>query len=313
MRIVFAGTPALAAQCLSGLLNSEHEIIAVYTQPDKPAGRGQQLTASPVKQLALEHQIPVYQPTTLRDSNAQLIFAELQPDIMIVAAYGLILPSAILTTPTYGCLNIHVSLLPRWRGAAPIQQAILAGDKVTGVTIMQMDAGLDTGDILLKEETVISDDDTSATLHDKLAKQGSELIIKALRQLAQGQIQKQKQDDSQACYAGKINKADAKINWQQSAWQISRMIRAYNPWPVAFTQLGERIIKIYAAQVLPQTTASTPGTILSLTKDRVLVATGDGVLALAQVQLPGKKVLDIKDVLNAPGHVFQPGVVFDAN
>ncbi|RKZ96443.1 MAG: methionyl-tRNA formyltransferase, partial [Gammaproteobacteria bacterium] len=235
LKIIFAGTPDFAAVALQSLLDSQHEIIAVYTQPDRPAGRGRKLTASPVKALALEHDIPVYQPVSLKDEAAQQELIELQADIMIVVAYGLILPEIILAAPQYGCLNIHASILPRWRGAAPIQRAILAGDQATGVTIMQMDKGLDTGDMLLINRCAINPGDTASSLHDQLALMGGTAIMQTLADIEAHRLQPQAQDDTQATYAHKLDKQEAQIDWHQDADDIVRKIQAFNSWPVAYT------------------------------------------------------------------------------
>ncbi|MDX1811781.1 MAG: methionyl-tRNA formyltransferase, partial [Gammaproteobacteria bacterium] len=242
MKIIYAGTPEFAAVALRALLKTSHEIIAVYTQPDRPAGRGRKLTPSAVKQVALEHNIPVYQPASLKDESAQQELANLNADIMVVAAYGLLLPKAVLDIPIRGCLNIHGSLLPRWRGAAPIQRAIEAGDAETGITIMQMDVGLDTGDMLLKKSCEITDADTTATLHDKLAELGGAAIVEALDLLEKNALPAEKQDDAQAVYAHKLNKAEAVVNWNESAAIIQRKIRAFNPWPVAQTVYDEKVL-----------------------------------------------------------------------
>ncbi|MGB2324877.1 MAG: methionyl-tRNA formyltransferase, partial [Pseudomonadales bacterium] len=238
LRIIFAGTPEFAAQHLQALVDSEHQILAVYSQPDRPAGRGRKLTASPVKQLAVAHNIDVQQPLSLKDAEAQAHLAAYKADIMIVVAYGLLLPEAVLNTPRLGCINVHASLLPRWRGAAPIQRALLAGDKDTGVTIMQMEAGLDTGPMLLKQHIAITATDTSASLHDKLATCGSSSLVEALQQITT--LTSETQDDSQANYANKLTKDEGLIDWQTPATAISRQVRGLNPWPVAYTDFGEQ-------------------------------------------------------------------------
>ena len=256
LNIIFAGTPDFAAQHLQALIDSPHNVIAVYTQPDKPAGRGKKLQASPVKQLAEQHQILVYQPKSLRKPETQAELTALQADVMVVVAYGLILPQAVLDAPTYGCLNVHGSLLPRWRGAAPIQRAIWAGDKQTGVTIMQMDAGLDTGDMLHKVFCDIDLQDTSADLYHKLAEIAPNALIEVLNHLTDGTFIAEPQDDTQSNYAEKLSKEEAKLDWQLSAGQLERNIRAFNPWPMAYLQLTDeqgnpQTLKVYQATVLP--------------------------------------------------------------
>lgn len=236
LRIIYAGTPDFSVAGLDALVASVHEVIAVYTQPDRPAGRGRGFKASPVKEKALLHNIPVYQPESLKDETAQQELTQLDADLMVVTAYGLLLPVAVLETPRLGCINIHASLLPKWRGAAPIQRAILAGDNKTGITIMQMDKGLDTGDMLAVASCDINDDDTASTLHDKLMALGAEALMSALPAIAEQTISRVEQNDAEACYAEKLVKSEAKINWQQSAVEIERAVRAYNAWPVAYCQ-----------------------------------------------------------------------------
>ncbi len=307
VRIVFAGTPEFAANALAALLQTEHEIVAVYSQPDRKAGRGQKLTASPVKQLALEHALPVYQPLHFKSSTedglaAQAELAALHADVMVVAAYGLILPQTVLDTPKYGCLNIHASLLPRWRGAAPIQRAIAAGDAITGVTIMQMAAGLDTGDMLYQTHCPIHADDTSATLHDKLALQGAQAICHVLTNAAvleHFQATGQVQNESETCYAHKLVKAEACIDWTKSAAHIDRNIRAFNPWPMAYIpQTDGSAIRVWHSMPsnLINTTAMV-GEIVALDKHGVHVRCGDGqLLCLTQLQWPGGKAQDAAQI-----------------
>lgn len=312
LNIIFAGTPEIALPSLQALIDSPHNVIAVYTQPDKPAGRGRKLTASPVKELAQQYDIPVFQPKTLRNAEAQQEFAALQPDLMVVIAYGLILPQVILDIPTHGCINEHVSLLPRWRGAAPIQHAILNGDKQTGVTIMQMDAGLDTGDMLYKISTDISDQDTSQTLHDRLAKLSAEGLQAVLEQIQKDNLKPKAQGNAQATIAGKINKQDGKIDWSKSAVEIDRLVRAYNPWPSAQATLNNQTIKIHKTKVINETSSQQPGAITHLDKHHIHIATGDGILQIEQLQLPGSKRLSATDVLNSKKDLFNIGNQFDA-
>ncbi|MGV8935402.1 MAG: methionyl-tRNA formyltransferase, partial [Gallionellaceae bacterium] len=278
MKIIFAGTPEFAASALAALLDSGHKVAAVLTQPDRPAGRGMQLTQSPVKQLALRHQIPVLQPSSLKNSEILHQLAEFNADVMIVAAYGLILPTAVLQMPRYGCLNIHASLLPRWRGAAPIQRSLLAGDIETGITIMQMDEGLDTGAMLLKTHCPISLHDTTLSLHDKLEKLGAEAIITALEQLEAGNLMAVIQDNTAATYAAKISKAEAQLDWKLTAAELARTIRAYNPFPGAYTLLNGLPIKIWQATEVNAVSAGTAGSVVEISKQGIKVACGNGVL-----------------------------------
>lgn len=309
LRIVFAGTPDFAAQQLRSLLASEHELVAVYTQPDRPAGRGKKLTASPVKQLAVEHGIPVHQPPTLKAAQAQAELAELNADIMVVVAYGLLLPQAVLNIPRLGCINIHASLLPRWRGAAPIQRAIEAGDTVSGITIMQMDAGLDTGDMLVKAECPIRADDTAATLHDRLSELAGPATITALQQLQSGQAQPKSQDDSKSTYAAKISKAEAALDWRRPAQELERQVRAFNPFPIAFMRIPdqEAPIRVWAAEVVDADASATPATIIAVAPTGLDIACGEGMLRLTTLQLPGKKALPIADLLRGHPDLFAPG------
>lgn len=313
LNIIFAGTPDFAAQHLQALIDSPHNVIAVYTQPDKPAGRGKKLQASPVKQLAEQHHIPVYQPKSLRKPETQAELTALHADVMVVVAYGLILPQAVLDAPTYGCLNVHGSLLPRWRGAAPIQRAIWAGDKQTGVTIMQMDAGLDTGDMLHKVFCDIDLQDTSADLYHKLAEIAPNALIEVLNHLTDGTFTAEPQDDMQSNYAEKLSKEEAKLDWQLSAAQLERNIRAFNPWPMAYLQLADeqgnpQTLKVYQATVLPSV-SQTPGTIISADKNGIQIATADGVLNLLQLQPAGKKPMSAQDLLNGRADWFAVGKV----
>ncbi|MGX2966733.1 methionyl-tRNA formyltransferase [Ursidibacter sp. B-7004-1] len=312
LNIIFAGTPDFAATHLQALLNSQHNVIAVYTQPDKPAGRGKKLQASPVKQLAEQHNIPVYQPKSLRKEEAQAELQALNADVMVVVAYGLILPETVLNAPKYGCLNVHGSLLPRWRGAAPIQRAIWAGDNETGITIMQMDIGLDTGDMLYKVVTPITPIETSATLYAKLAELAPPALIEVLNALENGQFSPEKQQDELANYAEKLTKEEAKLDWNLTACQLERNIRAFNPAPIAYLTLVregvEERIKIYQANVLPHQ-AKTAGTILAVDKNGIQIATQEGVLNITQLQPAGKKPMFIQDFLNGRSDWFEIGKI----
>ncbi|MGM3183386.1 methionyl-tRNA formyltransferase [Dickeya oryzae] len=307
LRIIFAGTPDFAAQHLAALLSSEHEIVGVFTQPDRPAGRGNKLTPSPVKVLAEQHGIPVFQPKSLRLGENQQIVAGLNADVMVVVAYGLILPQAVLDMPRLGCINVHGSLLPRWRGAAPIQRALWAGDGLTGVTIMQMDAGLDTGAMLHKIECPILPDDTSATLYDKLAKLGPQGLMETLAQLSSSQVTAQVQDDSLATYAEKLSKEEARLDWQLSAEQLERCIRAFNPWPVSYFLVEEQPVKVWKAQALDTQHQQQPGTVLAADKEGIRVATANGILNIQILQPSGKKAMSAQDLLNSRREWFIPG------
>ena len=308
LKIIFAGTPDFAAQHLAALLSSEHEVIAVYTQPDRPAGRGKKLQASAVKQLALENNLPVFQPESLKDANAQQQLVELNADLMVVVAYGLLLPQVVLDTPRLGCINVHGSLLPKWRGAAPIQRSIWAGDEYAGVTIMQMDIGLDTGDMLLKAQIKIAEQDTSATLYNKLAELGPQALIDCIQQIEAGTAVAEAQDDSQASYAKKLSKEEALIDWQLPAAQLERNIRAFNPWPMAFFNCNNQAIKVHKAQVLSSDKKLPVGTIVQADKSGIDVQTSDGILRLLELQLPGKKPLAVADILNGRADWFQQGI-----
>lgn len=303
--LIFAGTPQFSVKTLSALIDAGYEVKAVYTQPDRPAGRGRHITFSPVKTLAIEKNIPVYQPQSLRDENEQKILTSLQADIMIVVAYGLLLPLAVLQAPRYGCINVHASLLPRFRGAAPIQRAILAGDDKTGVTIMQMDKGLDTGDMLYKVDCPIYSDDTSGTLHDRLAGLGAEALLKTLEQL--DSLIPEKQNNELATYAHKILKEEARLDWNKSAAELHRKIRAFDPWPIADSTCDEIIFRIWQAEIIAENTQAEPGEILQLSKQGIDVATGDGILRLLKIQLPGGKPLPVSDILNARSKLFSIG------
>ncbi|WP_375055981.1 methionyl-tRNA formyltransferase [Zobellella sp. DQSA1] len=307
LNIIFAGTPDFAARHLQALLGSEHNVVAVYTQPDRPAGRGKKLTPSPVKVLAEQAGVAVLQPESLRQEAAQQQLAALDADIMVVVAYGLILPQVVLDTPRLGCINVHGSLLPRWRGAAPIQRAIWAGDAATGVTIMQMDKGLDTGAMLHKASLPITPEDTSASLYEKLADIGPKALLHTLEQLAAGSAVAEPQDDAQANYAEKLSKEEARIDWRQPAAQIERCVRAFNPWPVSYFMIGEHNLKLWRAEARDEASELAPGTILRAGKQGIDVATGAGVLRLLSLQPPGKKAMSCQDLLNARKDWFEPG------
>ncbi|MBB1477700.1 methionyl-tRNA formyltransferase [Shewanella sp. SG41-3] len=308
LKIIFAGTPDFAAGHLQALIDSEYEVIAAYTQPDRPAGRGKKLTASPVKDLALKNGIAVFQPSSLRNEEAQAELASLNADIMVVVAYGLILPKIVLDTPRLGCINVHGSILPRWRGAAPIQRALWAGDTQTGVTIMQMDIGLDTGDMLLKTHLPIEDTDTSASLYEKLAEQGPKALVQALFGLSEGSLKAEKQDETLANYAEKLSKEEARLDWHKSAKQLWQEIRAFNPWPVSYFDHQQSSIKVWQADYSPELCSQAPGTIIAATKQGIEVATADGKLIIKTMQLPNKKPLDVADILNARGDWFTAGI-----
>ncbi|KUJ71199.1 methionyl-tRNA formyltransferase [Thiomicrospira sp. WB1] len=296
LNIVFAGTPDFAVPALSALIDSPHTVCGVYTQPDRPAGRGRKLTPSPVKAKALEHDLPVFQPQNFKDPDDRATLQALRPDLMVVVAYGLILPQSVLDIPTYGCLNIHGSLLPRWRGAAPIQRAIEAGDPQTGVTIMQMAAGLDTGPMLTTLATEIDATDTAQSLHDRLADLGAQALMTTLDQLTDTGVTPIAQDDAQATYAQKLSKAEAAIDWHQPAQPITRKIQAFNPWPVATTQWQTQTLRLWEAQCRPELSSSAaPGTVLSVQPEGVDVATGEGMVRLITVQPPGKKAMAAYD------------------
>lgn len=308
MRIVFAGTPDFAATHLRALLDSQANIVGVYTQPDRPAGRGKKLMASPVKQLALDNDLPVFQPINFKEQADRDELANLKPDLMVVVAYGLLLPQSVLDIPTHGCINSHASLLPRWRGAAPIQRAIEAGDATTGVTVMQMEAGLDTGPMIQKVETPIMPSDTGGSLHDRLMDLGSKAVVDVVNKIASGPVLKEIQDDSLSCYAHKLKKEEALINWNVSADEVVQKIRAFNPVPMSYTLLGDSRIRILKAQVYPQNTYSIPGTVTTVNNMGIIIACHQGAVVLEQVQLPGKKPMMVSDLLNG-NHPFQENYV----
>jgi len=299
LRIVFAGTPEFSVPPLEALRAAGHELVAVYTQPDRPAGRGQSVTASPVKRRALEFGIPVEQPVTLKTPDAVERLRTFDADLMVVVAYGLILPQAVLDVPRLGCWNIHASLLPRWRGAAPIQRAILAGDAVTGITIMQMEAGLDTGPMLLVRETPIGPRELGGELHDRLSLLGAEAIVAAIGEWQAGHIQPVPQPSAGVTYAAKLSKAEARIDWTQPAVAIDRQVRAFNPWPVAETMWEGRQLRVWQSEPEPSAASAAPGTVLESSGGRIVVATGDGVLRLLKVQVAGRRAMSAVEFLNA--------------
>lgn len=310
LRIIFAGTPDFAAISLNALIESEHEVVAVYSQPDRPAGRGRKLRASPVKEVALKHNIPVYQPDNLKDLDAQQELRSLNADVMVVAAYGLLLPQAVLDIPKFGCLNIHASLLPRWRGAAPIQRAIAAGDKESGISIMQMNAGLDTGDILQLSPCPITGQDSGGSLHDKLAEIGASAILETLDNVANHSLNPVAQNDTLATYAHKLDKKEAQINWQNSATEIERLVRAFNPWPVAYTRHEDKTLRIWKAQVLELDSKEPAGTVISCDKKGIDVSCGEGTLRILNLQPSGSKAMDVAAFMNGHAKQLPVGTVF---
>lgn len=297
MKIIFAGTPDFSVSCLQALVKAGHEVVAAYCQPDRPAGRGRKLQAGPVKACALTLNIPVYQPLSLKDETEQAAMSALDADLMVVVAYGLLLPQAVLDIPRYGCINVHASLLPRWRGAAPIQRCIEAGDSETGVTIMQMDAGLDTGDMLRKVTLPVSEDMTGGALHDLLATLGADALVETIADIPD-KVQGEAQDDSQANYAHKLNKQDAALDWGLPASTLINKIRAFNPWPVCWSELDGQRLRIWSATA--EAGSAMAGQIVSADNLGIVVGTGEGCLRITQLQSAGSKALDIN--LFANGH-----------
>jgi methionyl-tRNA formyltransferase len=307
LRIIFAGTPEFAAESLAALLVSPHQVIAVLTQPDRPAGRGRALQPSPVKQLALQHDIPVLQPENLKGEEIRAELAALASDVMVVVAYGLIIPKAVLAVPRLGCINVHGSLLPRWRGAAPIQRAIAAGDNETGVGIMQMEAGLDTGPVLLEVRTPITADDTGGSLHDRLARLGAETLVQALANLEGLQKQARVQQEQGITYAHKLTKEEAELDWSRPAVELAREVRAFNPWPVSWVARPDGPMRVWAAS--PAHGRGQPGTVLAVSPAGIEVACAEGSLLLSEIQLPGKKALAVADLLRGRTDLFSVGQV----
>ncbi|RMG36932.1 MAG: methionyl-tRNA formyltransferase [Gammaproteobacteria bacterium] len=308
LRIVFAGTPDFSVPPLRALIGSPYEVVAVYTQPDRPAGRGRKLQPSPVKEVALETGIPVEQPVNFKDEAAVERLAGYAPDLMVVVAYGLLLPESVLRIPRLGCVNIHASILPRWRGAAPIQRAIQAGDTETGVSIMQMEKGLDTGPVYLIERTPIEPDETGGSLHDRLSELGATALMKALPGIVDGSLRPQPQDEQQATYAHKLSKQEAWIDWTRPALEIERQVRAFNPWPVAQTRYEDANLRIWDAWAMPGETGE-PGMVMAAGREGIDVSTGDGLLRITELQLPGKRAMKAQDFINA--HPIQ-GLVLGA-
>lgn len=306
MNILFAGTPEFAVPSLRACLDSDHSVLAVLTQPDRPSGRGRKTTPGPVKELAMGHEIPVFQPPTLRGTEAQALIGNLQADLMVVAAYGLIIPASILEIPHLGCINVHASLLPRWRGAAPIQRALLAGDHETGVTIMQVEPRLDAGPMYLHRSCPIEPGQTAGELHDRLAKLGALALLDTLAQLERGTAAAVAQDEALVTYAEKLSKDEACLDWTLPAPVLERQVRAFNPWPVAETAMGDQTLRIWRAEALDEQSGAAPGTVLR-NRSTWDVATGGGVLRLLEVQLPGRKRILTSDYLNAHAAPFRLG------
>lgn len=306
MKIIYMGTPDFAVGPLKALIEAGHEICAVVTQPDRQKGRGKEMAPSPVKECASEYGIPVLTPVKIKEAEAIEELKKYPADIFVVAAFGQILSEEILNMPKYGCVNIHASLLPKYRGAAPIQWSIIDGEKETGVTIMQMDKGLDTGDILFQKKVPITEEETGASLFDKLAEAGAELIVEALAKIEKGEVTPVKQDDNNSCYAKMLSKSTGKIDWNKSAVEIERLVRGLNSWPSAYTEYKGKQLKIWKAEVLPHIEGK-PGTIAKVTKDAVIVCTGDGALSLLEIQLEGKKRMSTKEFLL--GRTFAEGEV----
>lgn len=311
LKIIFAGTPDFSAHYLEVLLNSMHKIVMVLTQPDRPAGRGNKLMQSPVKILAKKNDILVFQPNSLFVEDSYTIISKTLADIIVVVAYGLLLPKNIINIPPLGCINVHPSLLPRWRGAAPIQRALLAGDNITGISIMKMDTGLDTGDILNKIICPISIKDTSKSLHAKLAKLGSKLLLDTLLDISANRLNSYKQNEELSNYAEKINKIEARVNWQLSAAQLERCVRAFNPWPMSYLKINNKTIKILEVNVLPHVPDKKLGEIIKIDKYGIQVATSNGILNIEKIQLEGKNPVSVQDFLNSHNTLFTLGFILN--
>lgn len=296
MRIVFMGTPDFAVPVLEALTESKHEVVAVVTQPDKRKGRGKEMQYTPVKTAALNHGIEVYQPAKVKDEEFQNVLRDINADVIVVVAFGQILPPSIIHMPKYGCINVHASLLPKYRGAAPIQWAVIDGEKETGITTMQMDEGLDTGDMMLKEVVPVDEKETGGSLHDKLAACGGKIILETLQKVEDGTVTYTKQDDSKSNYAKMLDKNLGKIDFTKKAVEIERLIRGLNPWPSAYTKLNGKTLKIWDADVL-EGENETPGKIVNITKDQIWISTGEGILAVNELQLEGKKRMNTEDFL----------------
>lgn len=312
LNVVFAGTPEFAAHVLQALLDAaSYNVCAVYSQPDRRSGRGRRLLASPVKQLAQQHSIDIYQPQNFRSPEAREELRALHPDVLVVAAYGLLLPKSVLDIPAHGCINIHASLLPRWRGAAPIERAIEAGDSETGISIMQMDEGLDTGPVLATQSCTIDSAETGESLRAKLAAIGATCLLQSLAQLTNDSLQPQQQNDKHATYANKINKQELEIDWRMPAGEIERKLRAFYSANTMYSALGDMRIKIARAELADNAQQHPPGAIIEVQRDAIVVACGDAALRIVELQLPGGKMLSAQAILNAKKSLFQPGSSFE--
>lgn len=305
MKIIFMGTPEFSVPTLSALIEDGHEIVLAVTQPDKPQGRGREMQFPPVKTEALKHQIPVYQPARVRNAECIEELKKHQADVIVVIAFGQILPQEILELTPYGCINVHASLLPKYRGAAPIQWAVIDGEEVTGVTTMQMDAGLDTGDMIMKKEVILSKDETGGSLHDKLMHLGAQLCVETIQALAKGSVTSEKQGESPTPYAKMLNKKMGDIDWHQDAVVIERLIRGLNPWPSAFTTWENKVMKIWAAETLSEDSGQVPGVVTKVENKGFCVQTGSGQLMIKELQIPGKKRMDAESFLK--GYRMTPG------
>lgn len=309
MNIVFAGTPPFAIPCLEKIYGSEHTITAVYTQPDRPAGRGRKMQASAVKMWAESHSLPIFQPTNFKDQNTINELAELAPDIMVVIAYGLILPKAVLDIPRIACINVHASILPQWRGASPIQHSILHGDKLSGVTIMQMDAGMDTGGIYTIATCAINENDTAGDLHDKISSISAKPLLETINKIEHEDLKPTPQDNNLATYAGKISKQDAAIDWSKTSVEIDQQIRAFNPWPIAHTRVGDLVVRIYKASIVLDKSSANPGTITAIDKKGITIATSKQSVCIESFQFPGGKAVSVANWLNANRGQLQVGMI----